>query len=137
MNKEELRKQIEQSLKRCPDILTPIKVYMISEYQRFGESSGLILKCDKKCIVLDSYNWNVNLSTTKDSIVFIDEGNSFVKSKEFAAAIKGTDNYYAIVTRENLFELPISVEAIYGIKGRKYFQLKRTYNSLYRIYPRY
>ena len=55
----------------------------------------------------------------------------FVKSKEFAAAIKGTDNYYVIVTRENLFELPISVEAIYGIKGRKYFQLKRTYNSLY------
>lgn len=27
MNKEELRKQIEQSLKRCPDILTPIKIY--------------------------------------------------------------------------------------------------------------
>ena len=27
MKKEELRKQIEQSLKRCPDILTPIKVY--------------------------------------------------------------------------------------------------------------
>lgn len=108
---------------------------MISEYQRFGESSGITLKCDKKCIVLDLYNWNVILSTTKDSIVFIEEGNPFVKSKEFAAAIKGTDNYYVIVTRENLFELPISVEAIYGIRGRKYFQLKRTYNSLYRIYP--
>lgn len=108
---------------------------MISEYQRFGESSGITLKCDKKCIVLDSFNWNVILSTTKDSIVFIEEGNSFVKSQEFAAAIKGTDNYYVIVTRENLFELPISVEAIYGIRGRKYFQLKRTYNSLYRIYP--
>lgn len=35
-----------------------------------------------------------------DCIVFIDEGNHFVMSDEFAATIQNTDNYYVIVTRE-------------------------------------
>lgn len=29
----------------------------------------------------------------------------------------------------------MSVDAIYGLHGRRYFNLKKTYNSLYRIYP--
>lgn len=110
-------------------------VDMISEYQQYGADSGITLSADKNCAVLGRQNWENDLKAITDSIVFIDEGNDFVKSEAFAGAIKGTDNYYVIVTRENLFELPISVDAIYGIKGRKYFSLKQTYNSLYRIYP--
>jgi len=46
--------------------------------------------------------------------LFIDEGNRFVHSKEFAKAIQKTDNYYVIVTREGVESLPHSVEEIYG-----------------------
>ena len=40
-----------------------------------------------------------------------------------------------IVTRENLPNLPYSVEEIYGIHASgRYHDLKRTYNELYHIY---
>ena len=110
-------------------------VDMIAEFQQYGADSGISLSSDKRCVVLGRQNWQQELKSISDCIVFIDEGNDFVKSKEFAEAIRGSDNYYVIVTRENLFELPVSIDAIYGIKGRKYFSLKQTYNSLYRIYP--
>ena len=86
-------------------------------------------------MVLDNNAWKLVLENTHDSIVFIDEGRGFISTPEFAGAAKNSDNYYVIITRENLFDLPISVETIYGLYGRKYFNLKKTYNSLYRIYP--
>ena len=60
--------------------------------------------------------WKEQLSGIADSIVFIDEGNEFNKTTEFADEIQKTDNYYVIVTRESLPSLPYSVEEIYGIK---------------------
>ncbi|MCI9487403.1 MAG: hypothetical protein HFI64_10620 [Lachnospiraceae bacterium] len=54
---------------------------------------------------------------------------------EQAAAVKASDNYFVIVTREDLPNLPYSMDEIYGIHASgKYHGLKRTYNELYRIY---
>ena len=70
-----------------------------------------------------------------NTIVFIDEGNAFVKSTEFASEIKKTDNYYVIVTRESLEILPISVDEIYGIRSsKKYGVLAPVYHEFYHIY---
>ena len=70
-----------------------------------------------------------------EEIIFIDEGNSFVYTTEFAKAVQKSDNYYVIVTREGLANLPYSVEEIYGIReSGKYAALKQTYNELYHIY---
>lgn len=70
------------------------------------------------------------LADLSQSIVFIDEGNAFTASKEFAAAIQKTDNYYVLVTREGLETLPYSVTEIYGIRTSKHFgDLKQTYNE--------
>jgi hypothetical protein len=67
--------------------------------------------------------------------VFIDEGNSFIATDEFSSALKESDNYYVIVTRESLPNLPYSVEEIYGIKvSGKYGTLQQTYQEFYRIY---
>ena len=63
---------------------------------------------------------------------FIDEGNEFVKTKDFARVIQQTDNYYVIVTREGLPALPYSVEEVYGIRtSGKYGALKQSYHSFY------
>lgn len=71
----------------------------------------------------------------RDSIVFIDEGNEFVKTDDFAGEIQKTDNYYVIVSRESLSSLPYSVEEIYGIRtSGKYGTLKQSYHEFYRIY---
>ncbi|MEI3340181.1 MAG: hypothetical protein V8R80_09800 [Eubacterium sp.] len=47
--------------------------------------------------------------------MFIDEGNPFVSSVEFAGQIEKSDDSYVIVTREGLANLPYSVEEIFGI----------------------
>lgn len=110
-------------------------VEMVREYYENGEDSGITLQCDKRCTVLSGLNWEAQLSVIHDSIVFIDEGSRFVSSKEFAAAIQKTDNYYVIVTREGLSALPYSINEIYGIRDAgKYGQLKQTYNELFHIY---
>ena len=67
--------------------------------------------------------------------MFIDEGNEFIKTTEFADEIQKTDNYYVIVTRESLPSLPYSVEEIYGIKtSGKYGTLKQSYHEFYQLY---
>ncbi len=110
-------------------------VDMIREYYENGEDSGIQLNCNKECTVLEGRNWQAQLNLMTDCIVFIDEGNSFTSSKEFASAIQQTDNYYVIVTRERLGTLPYSVKEIYGIRNSgKYGRLNQTYNEFYNIY---
>ena len=82
---------------------------MVREFYENGVNSGIELQCEKTCVVIEGRNWELILSSIKDSIVFIDEGNSFVGSKEFAKVIQESDNYYVIVTREALPTLPYSV----------------------------
>lgn len=110
-------------------------VDMIREYNRNGEQSGITLICQKTCVVLEGCQWKVLLENIHDSIAFIDEGNKFITTDEFSSAIKQSDNYYVIVTREGLPNLPYSVEEIYGIKNSgKYGTLQQTYQEFYRIY---
>lgn len=102
-------------------------VEMIREYYENGIDSGIRLQCDKECTVLSGRGWKSELSEMNDSIVFIDEGNEFVFTDEFAEYIRDTDNYYIIVTRESIPSLPYSVEEIYGIKNSgKYGAIKKT-----------
>lgn len=108
---------------------------MVREYFENGEQSGVSLQCDKTCIVLEGRQWKVLLENIHDSIVFIDEGNLFITTDEFSSVVKKSDNYYVIVTREGLPNLPYSVDEIYGIKSSgKYGTLQQTYQEFYRIY---
>ena len=91
----------------------------------------------KKCVAMLGVGegWKTFLENISDCIVFIDEGEKYVASKEFAEYIRKTDNYYVIATRNNLYDIPYSVDAIYEIKSSgKYGKLKKTYNNLKRMY---
>ncbi|MBR3638521.1 MAG: translation initiation factor 2 [Lachnospiraceae bacterium] len=112
-------------------------IEMVNDFCRDGKGSGIEVICRKKCVVLTRGKWERDLKDTKDSIVFIDEGNGFVSSKSFAHYVKNSDNYYVIATRESLFELPYSIREIYGIKnvaGNRYQGTKRLYSELYPLY---
>ena len=110
-------------------------VDMVQEYADNPSGSPVELVCDKRCYVLSGTLWKEQLSAMRDSIVFIDEGNEFVKTDDFAREIQATDNYYVIVSREGLPSLPYSVEEIYGIRtSGKYGTLKQSYHEFYRIY---
>lgn len=101
-------------------------------------SSGITLICDRPCMVLNEGNWELLLGSFTERIFFIDEGNAFLRTKEFADAVRGADNYFVIVSRESLPQLPYSVDEIYGLREGKdsgrYREPKRVYNEMYRIY---
>ncbi|MBR3306786.1 MAG: translation initiation factor 2 [Lachnospiraceae bacterium] len=108
---------------------------MLSQYEQNGDSSGISLKCEKRCVVLTAVRWKENLDSIHESIVFIDENSRFITSDDFARAVKTSDCYFVIVTRDNLYNLPYSVDEIYGIReSGKYAGLKKCYNEFYRIY---
>ena len=110
----------------------------IDDYYNEGKKSGVKLKCDKTCIVLKGKNWQLDLEQITDSIVFIDEGSKFIKSNDFADAIKHTDNYYVIITREDLSSLPYSVHEIYGLRSNGSTESgTQLYNETYRIFGKY
>lgn len=110
-------------------------VEMINEYYESGQESGIELRCDKQCRVLGGRDWKTLLPTIRDSIVFIDEDNEFLPTDEFARAVRESDNYYCLITREGLPNLPYSVEEIYGIRtSGKYAGLRQVYHEFYHIY---
>lgn len=110
-------------------------VEMIRDYVNNPSGAPVELHCDKKCYVLEGALWKDQLAGIEDSIVFIDEGNEFIKTTDFAGEIQKTDNYYVIVTREALPALPYSVEEIYGIRtSGKYGTLKQSFHEFYRLY---
>lgn len=112
-------------------------VEMIREHYESGNSSGVELRCDRPCRVLGGRDWKIILNNTHENIVFIDEDNDFLPSAEFAEAVRKSDNYYVIVTREGLPNLPYSADEIYGIReSGKYASLKQTYNELFHIYAK-
>lgn len=96
--------------------------------------SGVSLKSDVPCKVLGSVNWEINLSKIKSSIVFIEEGNDFVSSHDFAKKVKNSDNYYVLITREDLYELPYSINSIYEfVQVRGVNKLKERFKNIDKI----
>ena len=110
-------------------------VSLIDTYDRLGADSGVEVSCSRRCLTVNNSNWESVLNSVSECIVFIDEENTVIKSDDFARKIKDTNNYYVIITRENLPNLPYSVEEIYGIHtSGKYADMRRTYNSFYQLY---
>lgn len=73
------------------------------------------LVCDVPCRVLEGIDWQIILHNISGNIIFIDEENAFIKTEQFAKAVREADNYFVLITRENLYNLPYSVEEIYGL----------------------
>ena len=111
---------------------------LLGTYKGNPTSSGITLMCDRECDVLNEGNWKLYTSAYQGHIFFIDEGNAFLRTKEFADTVRGADNYFVIVSREKLSQLPYSIDEIYGLRegdrAGKYHNLKRVYNEMYRIY---
>lgn len=102
-------------------------ISLIAQYARNGEKSGVNLSCQKKCIVVDDEYWQQKITDSQDCLVFIDENAEFIQTTEFASLAKQSTNYYIIVTRINLPNLPYSVDEIYELKNvtRGYGKIKR------------
>lgn len=70
-----------------------------------------------------------------ENIFFTDEESSFVNTEEFASMIRESDNYFVLITRENLYNLPYSADEIYGLhESGKYNDTRKVYQQMYHIY---
>lgn len=108
---------------------------LIEAYDRLGSESGVNIICDRRCVAVNNANWKRVVESIDECIVFFDEDTRDMRTIEFARTIRSSTNYYVIITREDLPNLPYSVDEIYGIHtSGKYADLRRTYNSFYRIY---
>ena len=87
----------------------------IKQFENDGRASGIKLTCDRPCVILEGKNWDNDLKEIKQSIVFVDEGAKFINTEEFATAIKKSDNYYVLITRQDLGNLPYSIHEIYEL----------------------
>lgn len=110
-------------------------INMLRQVENLGDSSGIDVISDVPCRILEGRNWKILLENMSGNIIFIDEDNEFINTEEFAEAVRGSDNYFVLNTRENLYNLPYSVEEIYGLRSSgKYQNTKRVYQQMYQIY---
>lgn len=112
-------------------------VDLIQTYGRYGDDSGITLNSDVPCIAFsgDTALWKAALETYENSIVFFDEDYAFIFSKDFAEAIRNTSNYYVLITRQPVYNLPYSINEIYGIRTTgKYHFPDKIYHEFYPIY---
>ena len=112
-----------------------VLIELIRDYRRYGSDSGVFLSCDRECRTIDNEDWERQISETSNSIIFIDEGNRFLRSRKFADLLQKSDNYFVIATREKLPMLPYSVNEIYGFRqSGKFHNAKQKYNEIYHLY---
>ena len=110
-------------------------INMLRQAENLGESSGVDVLSNVPCRILEGVSWKLILQNTAGTIFFIDEENAFINTEEFAAEVRGSDNYFVLITRENLYNLPYTVEEIYGLYASgRYQNTKKIYQQMYRIY---
>ena len=110
-------------------------INMLRQAENLGRSSGVDVVCEVPCRVLEGANWKLLLQNMHGNIIFTDEENAFINTEEFAAEVRNSDNYFVLITRENLYNLPYSVEEIYGLHASgKYQNTKKVDQQMYQIY---
>ena len=101
---------------------------MVADHMRYGGQSGVAVECERPCVALTDADWRTQLSGFSNSIVFIDEGFKDLLSHDFAAAVRGSSNYYVLITRADVPSLPYSIDEIYRVKtSGKYHSLVPLY----------
>ncbi len=111
-------------------------IEMLTTFSELAEGSGIRVESDVPCVVFSGgKDWRHIIDGFSNSIVFIDEHHHFVFSKEFAEVVSGSTNYFVIITRRPLYNLPYSINEIYGIKtSGRYHYPDKVYHEFYNVY---
>lgn len=68
-------------------------------------------------IVEDTYKTaSLIIKSVNNSIIIIDEGNEWLRSDEFASIVRGSTNYFVIISRDPLYNLPYSIHSVITLK---------------------
>lgn len=109
---------------------------MISEYNRYGKESGVFVSSDRELMTVSGDGWQDIIEANPNKILVIDEDNSFIRTKEFARVVKNSDNYFLLITRNYLADLPVSVDEIYKLTGGKNNKFVPMYGHIDRMFDK-
>lgn len=117
-------------------------LHILYEYLRIGKQSGYTVSTNASYYVYMrdevGRDWKDALLSLKNTVIFIEENNDFVFTKEFASFVKKSGNYFVLVTRTPLKMLPYSIHEIYEIiTDRKRTDIKESYHEFKEIYSNY
>ena len=115
---------------------------ILYEYLRIGRQSGYAVSTNASYYVYIrdevGRDWKDALYPLKNTVIFIEENNEFVFTKEFASYVKESGNYFVFVTRAPLKMLPYSIHEIYEIiTDGKRTDIKESYHEFKEIYSNY
>lgn len=118
---------------------------MLYEYSIRGRQSGFNVQTTAIYYVylsdMPQISWEERLGKLENTIIFIEENNGFVFSKQFAEYVRTSGNYFVIVARRPLKTLAYSINEIYEIKcengqsdlSKKYHYFENIYRNDVRI----
>lgn len=98
--------------------------------QRFIETGGKIgvkitASCNYKVMSNAWEDFKNNVLATRNSIILIDEGAAYIRSKDFAKIVNKSSNYFVILTRAPLPNLAYSYKEVYELisekRGTRYY----------------
>ncbi len=117
-------------------------LHMLYEYLRVGRESGYSVSADNDYYVYlrkeVGRTWQDILYPLENTIIFIEENNNFVFTKEFAEFVRTSGNYFVLVNRSPFKMLPYSIHEIYEIVTRKkHADVKESYHQLKELYSNY
>lgn len=109
-------------------------INLIANYEEYGKKSGVKLTSAKPCYAIQTgLGWYDRISNIQNGIVFIDEGLAFIHSQDFARLLDNNSNYFVLVTREGLPQIPYSINSILGLRESSKKD-NCVYNESYRCY---
>lgn len=101
---------------------------MIDEYNISPDSSGIEVRCDAEIQTLPLVDWEQALKEKSGRIFVIDEGFACLRSTSFSDAVMKSDNYFIIISRKPLSEIPCNLSGIYELHYEKrYIGNKQAY----------
>lgn len=109
---------------------------MMYEYLLTGKQSGYKVSTNASnyfVYIRDSVGrtWKDELSNLEDTVIFIEENNDFIYSKEFAKFVQESGNYFVLVTRRAIKTLPYSIQEIYEITADSATGVYHKFGRLY------
>lgn len=112
---------------------------MMNDALVYGRNSGYTVAAEVGYFVYlrddPNITWQERLRMNRDAVIFIEEGNNFVKSDEFSMLLQELGNYVVIVTRDKISALPYSVHEIYELRvSNKYVGLSCVVNEFHNLY---
>lgn len=113
------------------------KSYFVELLKQFfsKDNYGVKLKTDFKSIrVYTEFNQDMlkaHLDTLDNTLFVIEEDVTYVKSTEFSHKVKGSNNYFIIINRDDFPSIPYSIWSIYEFESKKNIKDGRVYTETY------